>query len=251
MRGTAPHGDVYHKISAGDACESYQPITLATFMWQYHVARMVVFQEVKAARLENLLELVTTFRVPQLADCPADVQRYLQTVTGTGLESNRLKRGANDDTQGSGSQPSAHKKLQAKSVLAKNWTEELAVARKAVHPIPLTSTAICPEFTASAALFGKDFLSCFPRHPCNNFILMGACRYGTGCKFSHEPTSIPSASVVAGVKARLHTRVEKFSRAGESRTSKNLGIKQCKTSSWRERLPTDDCPVGARNKRYG
>jgi hypothetical protein len=108
--------DIYQKISAGDACESYQP------MWEYPVARMEIFQDVKAARLENLLELVTKFRVSQLGDCPADVQRYLQMVTGTGPESNRLKRGAGDDTQGSGSQPSAHKKLQTTSVWAKNWT---------------------------------------------------------------------------------------------------------------------------------
>ena len=37
---------------------------------------------------------------------------------------------------------------------------------------------------------------------------MGVCRYGTACKFSHELTSVPSASVVAGGKARLRTREE-------------------------------------------
>ena len=68
--------DIYHKISAGDACELYQPITFATIMWQYHVAQMDILQDVKAARLKNLLELITKFRVPQLADCPADVEPY-------------------------------------------------------------------------------------------------------------------------------------------------------------------------------
>jgi hypothetical protein len=202
--------DIYHKISACDACESYQPISFATFMWQYHVARMDIFQDVKAARLENLLELVTKFRVPQLEDCPVDVQLYLKKAAGIGPDPNRLKRGACDDTQGSGNQPSAPKKLHVTSALAKNWVEELAVARNAVHPLPLASSALCPDFFTSTALFGKDFLSCFPKQPCNNFVLMGSCRYGNACRFSHEPTSEPSASVVAGVKARLHSLVEEI-----------------------------------------
>ena len=93
--------EIYLKISACDACESYQPIYFATFMWQYHVARIKNFHDIKAARLESLLKLVKIFRAPQLEDCPGDVQLYLKTVNGTGLLSNRMKRSAGDDTQGS------------------------------------------------------------------------------------------------------------------------------------------------------
>ena len=76
--------DIYKLISSGTPCESYTPITSATFMWTYHVARMDIFRDVDAICLRALRTKRLNHEVPSLADCTVTVQRHLESAAGIG-----------------------------------------------------------------------------------------------------------------------------------------------------------------------
>ena len=204
--------EMYQLISSGTPCEAYTPIAYATFMWKYHVARMDIFKDVDATLLRALRTKLVNREVPPLADCTVSVQRHLESAAGIGGAEPDRKRAATDDAESNGGrQQRLNNRTGFTSNIATTWADEIASARQAVAPIPLTATLLCPDFATTDKIFGKEFSALFRNDPpCRQLFLMGACNFGGRCKFGHSPNGTPSAAVLAGVKARLQARVKEM-----------------------------------------
>ena len=202
-------------LSKYNTVRAYTPISHATVMWRYHVARMDIFSDSDAVSLKALRTKLTSLEVPSLLDFQEEVQREIRRTCGVYPPTANKRLSSAAESVGASGEERPTKQLrqqqpQQEPKFMYPWSDEIGMARKAIAPAVLTAALLCPESTSAASLLGPEITASFKGKPCKHLLLMGKCRYGNKCKFEHSPTSAPSEEIIAGVKTRLASRAKEL-----------------------------------------
>jgi hypothetical protein len=134
---------IFALISQHRYVRAYQPLTCATLMWKYHMARMDIFHDPSALQLKLLHDKIISGEVPSHFDFQADVWVELEKASGLRPRMEEKKRAAvSNGGDNEGRQPKQGRQ-QSKEVM-----------------IVSTST-LAPDDTATEALLGAEGVSLY------------------------------------------------------------------------------------------